>query len=158
VNQIFEEYLENAESKKLDFLEISQKAIFVDKFIGNEDGAKIIKLYKRAANIVAIESKKDNKSYDGKVSLIALKTKHDKDLYKNAKQTNKLVKKSLKSNSYNESLTILSQMKPSITEFFDNVEINCDKEGLRNNRLTLLSKVKNSFDRVFDFSKVDVSN
>ncbi|MFT6332945.1 MAG: glycyl-tRNA synthetase beta chain, partial [Lentimonas sp.] len=46
VNQIFEEYLENAESKKLDFLEISQKAIFVDKFIGNEDGAKIIKLYK----------------------------------------------------------------------------------------------------------------
>ena len=157
ITEVFAEYLEHEKSRKCDLLELSGRAIFINNFINEKSNQKVISLYKRAANIVAIESKKDGRDHDGKVSLIFLKTSHDKLLYKSAKKATRMVKKSLKHKYYNEALTALSELQSPIEEFFDNVEVNCEKEALRNNRLALLNKVKRSFNNVFDFSKIDVS-
>ena len=155
VNQVFEEALQDKGSKKCDLFTISQKAIFINQFI---DGGnlKVIELYKRAANIVAIESKKDNKEYSGKISMISLKTKYERLLYKRVKTAAKLVKKSLKHNDLGQALSALADLELSLKGFFDNVEVNCENANLRTNRLLILSKIKNLFNQVFDFSKIEL--
>ncbi|MES2677905.1 MAG: glycine--tRNA ligase subunit beta [Pseudomonadota bacterium] len=158
VNQVFEEVLKDKNNKKCDLLAISQKAIFINQFIGDAANLKIIELYKRASNIVAIEEKKDGKKYDGKISLIALKTKYERLLYKKVRIVNKLVKKDLKHNDLSAALLALSDLELPIKGFFDNVEVNCDNASLRINRLTILARIKDLFGQVFDFSKVELAN
>ena len=158
INQVFEEALQDKNNKKCDLLAISGKAIFINQFISDNANLKIIELYKRAANIVAIEEKKDHKKYNGKISLIALETKYEILLYKRTKSSSKLVKKALKHNNLTEALSTLAELEFSINEFFDNVEVNCENHSLRVNRLKILSNIKYLFDQVFDFSKVDLSN
>ncbi|MFT6077281.1 MAG: glycyl-tRNA synthetase beta chain [Rickettsiales bacterium] len=156
VNQVFDEFLQDKQDKKCDLLEISKKAIFINNFIGDKSNLKVIDLYKRAANIVAIESKKDGKDYSEKASLIALKTLHEKSLFKNARIASKLVKKHLKHKDHNQAMIALMTLETSIKEFFDNVQINCDNDHLRANRLMILSKIKHLFEKVFDFSKIEL--
>lgn len=157
INQVFDEALKDKHGSALDLLEILEKIKFISEFLGNESNQKIIELYKRSANIVAIESKKDKKEYDGKVSIMALKDKNEKVLYKKIKEINKLVKKSLKHNDYHGALSALAGLEISIKNFFDNVEVNSEHANLRANRLMLLSKIKYLFNLVFDFSKVEIS-
>jgi glycyl-tRNA synthetase beta chain len=156
VNEIFSEALK---CRNYDLLEVSGKAIFINQFVNNSNNDKIIELYKRAGNIVAIEEKKDQEKYDGKVSIIALKEKPEKLLYKQVKSSGKLIKKALTQNDYQKALLILADLEPLIKSFFDEVEVNCEAKNsksahLRINRLMLLSKIKRAFDSVFDFSKI----
>jgi glycyl-tRNA synthetase beta chain len=88
---------------------------------------------------------------------LALKTKYDRALYKKSKFVSGALKKALNNNDYQKSFEILSQLEAPITEFFDNVEINCKDKNLRENRLLILSKVRHLFNRVFDFSKIEIN-
>ncbi|MFT6106283.1 MAG: glycyl-tRNA synthetase beta chain [Rickettsiales bacterium] len=156
INQVFDEYSQDEKDKKCDLLAISQKAIFINKFIGEESNSKLIGLYKRASNIVSIESKKDGKDYRGKISLIALKTTYERNIYKNSRLASKLVKKHLNNQDHHQALISLMDLEVSIKEFFDNVQINCDNAHLRANRLMVLSKIKYLFEKVFNFSKIEL--
>jgi len=155
VNQVFEEFCVDKNSKKYNPFITSQKTIFINIFVANSSHLAIIELYKRAANIVAIEEKKDNKDYNGKVSIISLKDKYEKALYKKVRISVRLVKKALKNYSYEGAFNILSELELPIKEFFDNIEVNCDNKNLRLNRLLILSKVRNLFNQLCDFSKIE---
>jgi glycyl-tRNA synthetase beta chain len=155
VNQVFEEFCLDKNSKKYNPFIASQKTIFINSFVSNISNIAIIELYKRAANIVAIEEKKDNKDYNGKVSIITLKDKYEKSLYKKSRISARLVKKALKHNDYKSAFNILSELELPIKDFFDNVEVNCENRNLRLNRLLILSKVRNLFNQLCNFSKIE---
>ncbi|MCE3254965.1 MAG: glycyl-tRNA synthetase beta chain [Rickettsiaceae bacterium] len=152
INQIFDDFMKSKNNKKFDLLLVSGKAIFVNQFMNNEANAKTIELYKRVSNIVAIEQKKDNRQYDGAVSIMALQNKHEKSLYKKAKSSSRLLKKALKQNDFEKAFAILSDLKKPIEDFFDNVEVNCEDKNLRENRLMILAKVKQLFGQVLPVS------
>ncbi len=155
VNQVFEEFDLDKNSKKYNPFIASQKTLFINSFVSNSSNIAIIELYKRAANIVAIEEKKDNKDYNGKVSIITLKDKYEKSIYKKSRISARLVKKALKHNDYKSAFNILSELELPIKDFFDNVEVNCENRNLRLNRLLILSKVRNLFNQLCDFSKIE---
>ncbi len=157
INQIFEEFYSEKNNKKYNPFIISQKTIFINNFISNNSNLAVIELYKRAASIVTIEEKKDNKEYDGKVSIIALKNKYEKLLYKRTKISAHLVKKALKYNDYQQAFSALSELEFPIKSFFDNVEVNCQNSNLRVNRLLILAKIRNLFNQLCDFSKIETN-
>ena len=148
INQIFENSYIDDYNKRYSPLLISQKAIFINQLMSNSSNEDIIELYKRATNIVAIAEKKDNKKYNGKVSIIALKNKYEKLLYKKNKIASRSIKKALKHNNYELAFSALEELKFPIKSFFNNVEINCQNNHLKTNRLSLLSKIKNLFEQI----------
>jgi glycyl-tRNA synthetase beta chain len=155
INQVFEEFGLEENNKKYNPFIISQKTIFINGFISDISNLTIIELYRRAANIVAIEEKKDNKDYNGKVSIIALKDRYEKILYKKTRISAHLVKKALKYHDYKKAFAILSGLEMPIKDFFDNVEVNCSNKHLRVNRLLILAKIKNLFNQLCNFSKIE---
>jgi hypothetical protein len=68
VNAVIEEYLSDLDAHKYcDILYLAKKIKFLDKLIKNKEHQKIIELYKRSANILAVEEKKDQRNHQLKV-------------------------------------------------------------------------------------------
>jgi glycyl-tRNA synthetase beta chain len=42
-----------------------------------------------------------------------------------------------------------------VDDFFENVTVNCDEPGLRENRLRLLSRIRATLSQVADFSQIE---
>jgi glycyl-tRNA synthetase beta chain len=155
INQIFDEYNLEKNNKKYNPLITSKKAIFINNFVSDSANSNVIELCKRSANIVSIEEKKDQKEYNGKVSIISLKDKYEKILYKKTKIATNLVKKALRHNDYQKATSILADLEFPIKDFFNNVEVNCENKHFRSNRLIILARIGNLFNQIFDFSKIE---
>ncbi len=157
VNAVTEEYLSDLEVHKYcDILYLAKKIEFLNQFISDENSKNIIALYKRAANILAIEEKKDGKKYVGKPSLLALKSKHERALYLRIKQVSSEFKKLVIKGEFATAFKLLHIVEAPLSQFFDHVVVNDNKKNLRENRLVLLSKIRDLFDSVADLSKVEI--
>src|SRR5262249_20261021 len=55
-----------------DLVRLVARVRALEAFLKSDDGANLLTAYRRASNIVAIEEKRDNKSYDGAVDAAAL--------------------------------------------------------------------------------------
>ena len=158
VNVVIDAYLKNLETHKYcDILYLAKKAKFLDAFVSGEKNKKIIELYKRSANILAIEEKKDKKVYGGKIAVRALKTKYEIVLRKRIKQISSSFKKLITKGQFEEAFELLSVLEAPLAHFFDNIIVNDQDKNLRENRLILLSKIRDLFDQVGDLSKIDIS-
>ena len=57
--------------------------------------------------------------------------------------------------SYDETLRILAEAKPTTDNFFDNVIVNDDNSDIKKNRLELLQMFCKTYNNFIDFSKVE---
>lgn len=55
---------------------------------------------------------------------------------------------------YREALQVISELRPAVDRFFDDVLVMADDEAVRNNRLTLLAELLSEFSTVADFSEI----
>lgn len=157
VNVVINAYLSNLEAHKYcDILYLAKKAAFLDAFVSGEENKKIIELYKRSANILSIEEKKDNKIYGGKVSGRILKTKYEIVLRKRIKQIASPFKKLITKGQFEEAFELLTVLEAPLAHFFENIIVNDKDKNLRESRLILLSKIRDLFDQVGDLSKIDI--
>ncbi len=155
-NVLFDDCLHKIkEDKKFDINKLVKKAIFINDFIADKSNSDIISLYKRAANIVTIEEKKDKRKYDSKPHPLSMKDKYEKDLYKKTKLIASKTKKLYKVGDYKEIFKLLQELKEPLNNFFDNVKINVDDIHIRENRLLILGRIKTLFNYIFDFSKIE---
>ncbi len=156
VNAVIEEYLSDLETHKYcDILYLAKKIKFLDAFIGASEYLKIIELYKRSANILAIEEKKDKKRYEGKPALLSLKTKYEKVLYSRIKQISADFKKLIFKGEFEAAFKLLHVLEAPLAHFFDHIIVNEKDANIRENRLLLLSKIRSLFSSVADFSKIE---
>jgi len=154
--QVFAEFLCVKKRKKYDLLSLSKRAFFIDRFARDKKNAEILLLYKRAANIVNIANKDDDKKHDAKLSMFLLKSKYEKLLYKKVKNNERLVNKLVKAQQFEAVFEILAEFEGPVKAFFDNIEVNCDDKILRHRRLSLLNKVKALFEKVINFSQIEI--
>jgi glycyl-tRNA synthetase beta chain len=158
INVVIDEYLSDLEvHKNCDILYLAKKIQFLDLFIKDPSEHKILELYKRSANILAIEEKKDGKKFDGKVSRLALKNKYERALYHRIKQIKSPFKKLIIKGEFEAAFDLLNILEAPLTYFFDHVTVNDSDKNLRENRLTLLAKIRALFNKVGDLSKVEIS-
>ncbi len=121
--------------------------------LGTEDGANLLAAYKRAANILRIEEKRDG-PHDGAVDAALLEAPEEQALHAalvRAGESASLVQQE----RYGDAMTVLAQLRAPLDAFFDRVTVNAEDAALRSNRLRLLNEYRVALARVADFSKVE---
>lgn len=158
INVVIEEYLSDLEfNKYCDILYLAKKIKFLDQFVKNSKQRQLIELYKRSANILAIEERKDGKKFDGKVSRLALKNKYERVLYSRIKELKSPFKKLIIKGEFEAAFKLLDILEAPLAHFFDHVTVNDSDKHLRENRLMILAKIRGLFNQVGDLSKVEIS-
>lgn len=126
-------------------------------FLASDDGANLLIAYKRAANIVRAEEKKDGESYRGGdyASDSTLQDVAESVLAEKLGPTESDVGKALAEEDFALSMQLLAGLRTPLDEFFDQVTVNVDDPATRANRLRLLARIQEVMNNVADFSKVE---
>ncbi|MCB1521496.1 MAG: glycine--tRNA ligase subunit beta [Hyphomicrobiaceae bacterium] len=123
-------------------------------FLGSDDGVNLLAGVKRAANILAIEEKKDKKRYDGDVSGPLLVEPAERDLAAAIAKVKFDTQAAINVENFEGAMRALAELRDSVDDFFDVVIVNADKPELRENRLKLLNEIRATTLAVADFSKI----
>lgn len=157
-NVLINDYLHRIKKdKKFDINKLVIKAVFINNFLNDPANNNIIALYKRVVNIVTIEERKDDKTYNSKPHFLTMRDKYERALYKKTKVLVSKIKKLNKAGKYKELFELFGQLEAPLNDFFDNVKVNVEENNVRENRLLILGKIKTLFNSVFDFSKIENS-
>jgi glycyl-tRNA synthetase beta chain len=138
-----------------DLVRLLTRVEALNEFVKSEDGSNLLSAYKRSANILRIEEKKDGITYNGTVDAGGLEADAEKALMAHLKKTSPEIMQGLSDERYVDAMAVLSSARPLVDAFFDHVTVNSDDAELRKNRLNLLAYVRKTLDPIADFSKID---
>ncbi len=124
-------------------------------FLATEDGANLLTAHKRAANIVAIEEKKDGVAYAGPVESSLLSEPEERALSESLDAVGAQSAPLVENEAFDEAMTALAGLRGPVDAFFDRVKVNADDGGLRANRLKLLSGIRATMGSLADFSRIE---
>jgi glycyl-tRNA synthetase beta chain len=124
-------------------------------FLDTDNGANLLVAYKRAANILGIEEKKDKKKYDGAVSSGELGATEADDLLKAIQSVETSAKAALLKEDFAAAMTAMAALRKPVDTFFDKVKVNADDAAHRAARLKLLSRICAAMNQIADFSKIE---
>ena len=111
--------------------------------------------YRRAANIVGIEEKKDTVKYGGMPDPSRFERSEESHLATRLEDASARVETALSREAFDEAMSALAGLRGPIDEFFTKITVNVDDRIVRANRLHLLARIRDIFDRVADFSKIE---
>jgi glycyl-tRNA synthetase beta chain len=124
-------------------------------FLGSDDGADLLTAFRRAANIVRIEEKKDGEDYSGEADTGLLRQDEEKELSRKLGEIMPQVAEQIRSERFDDAMGTLARLRAPVDAFFDDVTVNCDEPPLRRNRLRLLSTIRSALSEVADFSSIE---
>ena len=127
-------------------------------FLGSEDGANLLAGYKRAANILRAEEKKDKRVFEGGVDAAKLDAKAEKALHAAVVKASDAATKALENEDFAAAMLALASLRAPVDAFFDgpdSVMVNADDAAIRENRLNLLNMMRQAIGTVADFSKIE---
>jgi len=124
-------------------------------FLGSEDGANLLIAFRRASNIVAIEERRDGRSYDGSIDATLLHQPEERVLAKRLSEVGERAGTFLQFEQFETAMSELARLRHPVDDFFDKVTVNCDEPALRENRLRLLSRIRATLNRIADFSQIE---
>ncbi|WP_085905405.1 glycine--tRNA ligase subunit beta [Kiloniella majae] len=120
-----------------------------------DDGANLLAAYRRAANIVRIEEKKDKTVFDATVDTVLLQQSEEQALHEALEGASQEATKALEREDFTEAMAALAGLRPPMDAFFEKVTVNDDDPALRKNRLCLLSRIGVILGQVADFSRIE---
>jgi glycyl-tRNA synthetase beta chain len=138
-----------------DLLLIVRRVEALGKFLDTEDGKNLLAGFKRAANIIRIEEKKDNKQYTGAPDAKLYKQEEEKALAKAIDAAKAEATRAVEKQDFEAAMRAMAKLRPSVDAFFDKVTVNVDDKALRENRLKLLNEIRAATRAVADFSKIE---
>jgi len=137
-----------------DLLEITRRVEALSALLSSEDGKNLLAGYKRAANILAAEEKKDGRAYNAPVIEEALKLDTEIALADAIMKVDAAVAAKVAANDYKSAIGELATLRAPVDAFFEAVLVNDPDPAVRANRLNLLAKLRDTMRLVADFSKV----
>jgi glycyl-tRNA synthetase beta chain len=138
-----------------DLVRLLARVDALEKFLGADDGANLLVAYKRAANIVRIEEKKDKADYTGGVNKNAFVQKEEAALFAALEKVSALANASLEKEEFSAAMRAMAGLRKPVDDFFEGVTVNIDDGALRENRLRLLSAISETLRHAADFSKIE---
>ena len=126
----------------------------VAALLDGDNGANLLTAYRRAANILRIEARRDG-PHDGAPGDDLLVTREERELFRATADAAEDITTCLKDDDHEAALKILANLRSPLDDFFDKVTVNAPEADLRLNRLRLLHKVRATMDRIADFSKIE---
>src|SRR5271166_3721421 len=117
------------------------------------DGANLLTAYRRAANILRIEERKDG-PYDTAPEVDLFQETAEIDLHQ-ALIACHVVIRLLQEEMYGQAMTTLSRLRAPLDAFFETVTVNAEAPDLRRNRLRVLAGVRSIIDQIANFSRIE---
>jgi glycyl-tRNA synthetase beta chain len=138
-----------------DLVRLLARVSALDGFLKTEDGASLLVAYRRAANIVRIEEKKEGTVYPGDPDPKLLAEPAEATLAAELERAAAASGDALGREAFTAAMTNLAALRGPVDEFFARVTVNCEDRGLRANRLRLLAQIRDTLNRVADFSQIE---
>ncbi|MBX7200169.1 MAG: glycine--tRNA ligase subunit beta [Rhodospirillaceae bacterium] len=138
-----------------DLLRLIARVEALSAFLATDDGANLLVAYRRAANIVRIEEKKDNASYKGEVAAADLGAPEADALLKALATAETQVNAALAGEDFVSAMGALAALRRPVDAFFDKVTVNTDQPAQRKARLGLLARIAATTGRVADFAQIE---
>lgn len=124
-------------------------------FLKTDDGANLAAGYKRAANILRIEEKKDGTPYEGAPDAALFVDAEEKVLGDAISKARALASASIQGEDFVSAMFALATLRGPVDAFFEKVTVNADDKEVRENRLKLLSEIRTALHEVADFSRIE---
>ncbi len=140
-----------------DLVRIVARVEALDGFLKTEDGANLLAGYKRAANILKAEAKKNAAEAEGYASPVdpaLFSAPEETALHAALEAAAPRVATELQAEHFEAAMAALAGLRGPVDAFFERVLVNADDAAVRQNRLRLLSQVQVAMGQVADFSLV----
>jgi glycyl-tRNA synthetase beta chain len=138
-----------------DLVRLVARVEALQAFLKTDDGKNLAAGYKRAANILKVEEKKDNRTYISEVDEVLLAEPADKALHAALSKAIAATGPALDKEDFAGAMTQMAALRGPVDGFFEAVKVNADDPKLRENRLHLLAGLRAALHRVADFSKIE---
>jgi glycyl-tRNA synthetase beta chain len=138
-----------------DLLMIVWRVEALGRLLDTEDGKNLLIGYRRAANILRAEEKRDSAgAFAGKHDPALLALPAEKDLADVLAAAGAAARERAAREDFEGAMRALSPLRAPVDAFFLDVTVNADDPALRLNRLRLLNELREAMHAVADFSKV----
>lgn len=124
-------------------------------FIESDDGRNLLVAYRRAANIVKIEAKKDKLERYGVVDPTRYTQPEEKSLAAALDTVTTESGSLIQKEDFAGAMRLLAGLRQPVDAFFDKVTVNTPDRNLRLNRLALLQRLAATMDKIADFSRIE---
>jgi glycyl-tRNA synthetase beta chain len=136
-----------------DITRLLRRTEAVSALLGQDDGANLLAAYRRAANILRIEERKDGPHTDAPDSSL-LAEPAEARLHRGI-IAGLAIGTLVHDEKYAEAMTEMAKLRGPLDAFFEQVTVNAAEPNIRKNRLRLLNQVRTTMDRVADFSRIE---
>jgi glycyl-tRNA synthetase beta chain len=136
-----------------DITRLLRRAEVVSSLLTSDDGANLLSAYRRAANILRIEERKDGPHTDAADSSL-LTEPAELGLHR-ALIAGLAIGTLVRDEHYAEAMAEMAKLRGPLDAFFEQVTVNAPEPNIRRNRLRLLNQVRSTMDRVADFSRIE---
>ncbi len=138
-----------------DLLMIVRRVEALGKLLDSEDGQNLLVGYRRAANILRAEEKKDGDgAFAGAHDPSALMLPEEKALADALAAAGAEARERVAREDFEGAMRALAALRAPVDDFFLRVTVNADDAELRLNRLRLLGELRAAVHTVADFSKI----
>jgi glycyl-tRNA synthetase beta chain len=138
-----------------DFVRLVARTEAAQEFLKSDDGANLLVAYRRAANILRAEEKKDGTKYDADPDPEVFVAGDEKTLFVELATAGELVRAEVARERFVDAMRVMARLRRHVDLFFDKVTVNAPEAELRRNRLRLLSRLRSTLHLVADFSKIE---
>ena len=137
-----------------DLLMIVRRVEALGKLLDTDDGRNLLAGTKRASNILAIEEKKDKRSFDGAPDVSLYKLDEEKKLATAIDDVKREAGTAVANEDFAAAMSAMAKLRPAVDAFFEKVKVNDADPKIRENRLRLLNEIRAATRTVADFSKI----
>ncbi len=138
-----------------DLLMVVLRVEALGKLLDAEDGRNLLAGYRRAANILRAEEKKDGAgAFAGRHDAALLALPAERDLADAVAAAGAAARERAAREDFEGAMRALASLRAPVDAFFLDVTVNADDPALRLNRLRLLGELREAVHAVADFSKV----
>jgi glycyl-tRNA synthetase beta chain len=138
-----------------DLVRLVARVEALQAFLKTDDGKNLLAGYKRAANILKVEEKKDGKTYISEVDPALLSEPAEKALHAALATAIGAIGPALDKEDFAGAMQQMASLRVPVDAFFEAVKVNADDAKVRANRLSLLAGLRAALHRVADFSKIE---
>ena len=138
-----------------DLVLLMSQVAALSSFLKTDDGANLLTAYRRAANIVSIEEKKDGTRYVGAPDPGLFAHPAEGGLAQALAEAAAGMGDALARERFDEAMGQLAKLRSPVDTFFDEVTVNADDPALRVNRLKLMAAITETMSKVADFSVIE---
>ncbi len=138
-----------------DLVLIVRRVEALGTFLDTEDGKNLLAGYKRAANILRIEEKRDSATYEALPDEQLYQLPEEIALARAITLAKDEAGRAVAAEDFAAAMRAMAKLRPHVDAFFDKVTVNVDDPALRANRLKLLNEIRAATRAVADFSRIE---